>query len=169
MVDQRDDPLAATRAAARLLRYNYNLLGNWPLALTAYNHGPQGVSAIVKKMKTSDINEIVWNTTRRKFGFASENFYAEFLAALEVESHVEKYFGKVQVSPPLVYEQVNLPHDMTFGEVALAMKTDKDDGLDRARLYNPFSRVEFSPATVTSAKVLSFAYRKGSKINFSPK
>ena len=138
VVDQRNDPLAATRAAARLLRYNYNLLKSWPLALTAYNHGPQGVSAIVKKMKTDDINEIVWNTTRRRFGFASENFYAEFLAALWVESHADQYFGKVEVSPPLIYENVDLPRDMTFGEVAMSLKTDKDDGLDRARLYNPY-------------------------------
>ena len=47
--DLRNDPLAATRAAARLLRMNYEMLKSWPLALTAYNHGPRGVSSIVKK------------------------------------------------------------------------------------------------------------------------
>jgi membrane-bound lytic murein transglycosylase D len=136
--DLRNDPIEATRSAAKLLHFNYKLLGSWPLALTAYNHGPGGVSKIVKELKTNDINEIVWNTTRRRFGFASENFYAEFLAALEVESHAKKYFGNVQVSPPLEYDEVQLPRAMKFGELALSMKTDKDDGVERARLYNPF-------------------------------
>jgi len=138
-VDLRNDPLAATRAAAKLLKYNYTLLKSWPLALTAYNHGPQGVARIVKKLKTDDINQIVWNNNRHRFGFASENFYAEFLAALETESHAAKYFGDIQVSPPLIYDEVTLPRPVLFGEIALAMRTNSsDDGIERARLYNPF-------------------------------
>jgi membrane-bound lytic murein transglycosylase D len=139
ITDRRNDPLEATRAAAKLLRFNYQLLGSWPLALTAYNHGPRGVSLLVKKLRTDDINEIVWNSTRRRFGFASENFYAEFLAALEVESHAAKYFGKLQVSPPLVYDEVKLPKPATFGEIVQAMRVNStEDGYDRARLFNPF-------------------------------
>lgn len=141
--DSRNDPLMATRAAAKLLRGNFKMLESWPLALTAYNHGPQGVASIRKKMKTDDINEIVWNTTRRKFGFASENFYAEFLAALAVESHASKYFGKLEVSAPLEYEEVPLPQPLHFSDMALVFSQltpdqSLDDGLDKARLYNPF-------------------------------
>src|SRR5947199_121021 len=39
-VDDRLDPFRSTEAAAQLLAYNYRVLGTWPLALTAYNHGP---------------------------------------------------------------------------------------------------------------------------------
>jgi membrane-bound lytic murein transglycosylase D len=42
-VDERMDPFRATEAAAQLLSYNYRLLGSWPLAITAYNHGAEGV------------------------------------------------------------------------------------------------------------------------------
>jgi len=42
-VDDRMDPFRSTEAAAQLLSYNYRLLGSWPLALTAYNHGAEGV------------------------------------------------------------------------------------------------------------------------------
>src|SRR5580704_9458630 len=43
IVDQRLDPYSATEAAANLMLYNYRLLGSWPLAVTAYNHGPGGL------------------------------------------------------------------------------------------------------------------------------
>ena len=43
VVDERLDPYSATEAAANLMLYNYRLLGTWPLAVTAYNHGPGGL------------------------------------------------------------------------------------------------------------------------------
>ncbi|RPI06136.1 MAG: lytic transglycosylase domain-containing protein, partial [Zetaproteobacteria bacterium] len=43
--DYRRDPVRATEAAARLLRNNYETLGSWPLAITAYNHGHVGIQA----------------------------------------------------------------------------------------------------------------------------
>ncbi len=141
--DTRNDPLEATKAAAKLLRLNYKILKSWPLALTAYNHGAQGVGSVVKKMKSEDINEIVWNTTRRKFGFASENFYAEFLAALHVESHAQKYFGKIDVSIPILHEDFPLPRPCYFGEIAqlgenIIKKEPGKEAFDMLRLYNPY-------------------------------
>ena len=59
VVDERLDPVVATEAAARLLRENYAVLGNWPLALTAYNHGAAGMNRAIKKLGTSRIDVIV--------------------------------------------------------------------------------------------------------------
>jgi membrane-bound lytic murein transglycosylase D len=42
-VDERLDPVASARGAARYLRFSYDKLGSWPLALTAYNHGIGGM------------------------------------------------------------------------------------------------------------------------------
>ena len=39
IVDERMDPYISAEAAMSLLEYNYRVLGTWPLALTAYNHG----------------------------------------------------------------------------------------------------------------------------------
>ena len=33
VIDERNDPFAATQAAARLLAYNYSITGNWPMAI----------------------------------------------------------------------------------------------------------------------------------------
>ena len=42
-VDERLDPYRSTEAAASFLEQNYIVLGSWPLALTAYNHGAGGM------------------------------------------------------------------------------------------------------------------------------
>lgn len=97
-VDERNDPLTATRAAARKLKDNYMMLQAWPLAVTAYNHGPSGVRRLVEKAGTKDIAELT-DVRRGRFGFASANFYASFLAAIEVEKEADKHFGKVYRMP----------------------------------------------------------------------
>jgi membrane-bound lytic murein transglycosylase D len=82
--DDRRDPIRATEAAARLLRKNYETLGSWPLALMAYHHGMEGVLAARAAVGSSAVEEIVARYTGPRFGFASKNFYAEYLAALEI-------------------------------------------------------------------------------------
>ena len=82
--DDRLDPLQATEAAARLLKHNYEALGSWPLALLAYNHGQEGILAARAAVRSSAVEEIIAHYRGPRFGFASRNFYLEFLAALEV-------------------------------------------------------------------------------------
>jgi hypothetical protein len=82
--DDRRDPLRATEAAARLLRNNYQALGSWPLAIVAYNHGNAGIQAASAMVGSKAIEDIVARYDGPRFGFASKNFYAEFLAALDV-------------------------------------------------------------------------------------
>ncbi len=82
--DDRRDPNRATEAAARLLRQNYETLGSWPLALMAYHHGMEGVLAAQAEVQSSAVEEIIARYTGPRFGFASKNFYAEYLAALEI-------------------------------------------------------------------------------------
>ena len=109
VVDERLDPITSTRAAARLLRENYGVLGSWPLALTAYNHGAAGMNRAVKKLGTSRIDVIVARYESRSFGFASRNFYAQFLAARRIVRAYESYFGPLQRDEPRVVDTVSLP------------------------------------------------------------
>ncbi|HTO52655.1 MAG TPA: LysM peptidoglycan-binding domain-containing protein [Myxococcota bacterium] len=109
VVDERLDPITSTRAAARLLKENYSILGSWPLALTAYNHGAGGMARAVKRLGTDRIDEIVLRYDGRTFGFASRNFYTQFLAARKVIRNYESYFGPVQRDQPRAVEVVSLP------------------------------------------------------------
>ncbi len=94
-VDERLDPYRSTEAAAQLLSYNYRLLGSWPLAITAYNHGAEGMRRARDQLGTDDIVRIVRQYQSPTFGFASRNYYCSFLAALRLDRDPEKYFGNV--------------------------------------------------------------------------
>ena len=90
-VDERRDPILATYGAAKLLKKNYEVVGSWPLAITAYNHGLRGMQR-AKKRHGTNIVKIIENYRSRTFGFASRNFYPEFLAALHVVKNQNKWF-----------------------------------------------------------------------------
>jgi peptidoglycan lytic transglycosylase D len=99
-VDERLDPYKASFAAANFLQQNYAVVQSWPLAVTAYNHGAGGMRRAKEQLGTDDIAEIVKRYQSRSFGFASRNFYACFLAALEIDGDPQKYFPGIELSPP---------------------------------------------------------------------
>jgi membrane-bound lytic murein transglycosylase D len=136
VVDQRLDPYSATEAAANLMLYNYRLLGTWPLAVTAYNHGPGGLRRVQDELGTSDIAVIVKRYRGATFGFASRNFYVAFLAALEVDRNAEKYFGPIERLPETGNTPVELPDYIPVDALAKAFKVD----MGALRVLNPALR-----------------------------
>jgi membrane-bound lytic murein transglycosylase D len=136
VVDQRLDPYTATEAAANLMLYNYRLVGTWPLAVTAYNHGPGGLRTAQDELGSSDIAVIVKRYQGRTFGFASRNFYVAFLAALEVDRNAEKYFGPIPHLPETDSTTVELPDYIPVDALAKAFKAD----MGALRVLNPALR-----------------------------
>ncbi len=132
-VDERFDPLLATHAAAQLLRSNYRILGRWSLAVNAYNSGPGRLKRAVKKLGTKDIGVIINRYKGRGYGFASRNFYPEFLAALEVANNSRQIFGELLIELPVEYEVVRLSNRATFHELADIIRID----LESLRDLNP--------------------------------
>src|SRR3984957_3988847 len=132
-VDDRLDPFRSTEAAAQLLAYNYRLLGTWPLALTAYNHGTAGMLRAKEALGTDDIVKIVRGYSGRTFGFASRNFYVSFLAALEIDHNPEKYFGALPKENEARFREVPLPAYVSMSALAQALKVESD----RLRALNP--------------------------------
>jgi peptidoglycan lytic transglycosylase D len=136
VVDQRLDPYSATEAAANLMLYNYHLLGTWPLAVTAYNHGPGGLRRAQDELGSSDIAVIVKRYQGKTFGFASRNFYVAFLAALEVDRNADKYFGPITQLPDTQSTPVELPDYIPVDALAKAFKVD----MGALRVLNPALR-----------------------------
>ena len=115
--DERRDPIIATEGAAKFLRDNWEELGSWPLVVTSYNHGRNGM-AHAKRIYGDNIAAIIQNYDGRAFGFASRNFYCEFLAARRIMQHPERYFGNIDFHSPLEFEVVKAPYYVHIRELA---------------------------------------------------
>jgi len=117
-VDERLDPIVSADAAARYLQSAYARLGSWPLAITSYNHGVGGMEK-AKDLHGSDFGRIVRDYDGPAFGFASRNFYAEFLAAREVASHPTKYFPDgIHYDTPFSGDRLVLKYSMPAAHIA---------------------------------------------------
>ncbi|MDZ7263374.1 MAG: LysM peptidoglycan-binding domain-containing protein [candidate division KSB1 bacterium] len=127
LVDERFDPYLSTEAAAKLLRENYETLGAWPLAITAYNHGVNGMQRAVSQLGTTDLGVIVSNYKSRNFKFASSNFYAEFLAAVEVRKNYKQYFGDIQFDSPDKYLVFEVPNNVKLATLVKQLNLSVKD------------------------------------------
>lgn len=127
IVDERRDPLLATIAASKFLTKNYESIGNWPLAITAYNHGPNSIIKAMKKTNSTHLPEIINNYNQRRFGFASKNFYAEFLAALDVVNNYKNYFGDISIKQPLKFDVVQIEKSMFLRDIERYCSISKDE------------------------------------------
>jgi membrane-bound lytic murein transglycosylase D len=101
--DERFDPVRSTEAAAAHLARARSVLGSWPLAIVAYNHGVAGVARARSDVGSDAVEDIIRGYRSPSFGFASQNFYAEFLAAVHVAEHAAFYFPGVRRTPSLQY------------------------------------------------------------------
>jgi membrane-bound lytic murein transglycosylase D len=134
-IDERNDPIRATAAAADLLQGNYQALGSWPLALTAYNHGRLGMVRAVQAVKSSNIVDIIEHYKSSSFGFASSNFYAEFVAAKEIATHPDRYFDHAEVDKLVEFAEfvmtdyIDLKDLSTYSRIPLDVLQDLNPGL----------------------------------------
>jgi membrane-bound lytic murein transglycosylase D len=132
-VDERLDPYRSTEAAAQLLAYNYRVLGSWPLALTAYNHGAAGMRRARESVGTDDFVKINRTYSSRTFGFASRNFFPSFLAALTIDENPEKYFGHLVRRPEQKFREVTMPAFVRLSTLERVTGVDRE----QLRLLNP--------------------------------
>ncbi|MNL01558.1 Membrane-bound lytic murein transglycosylase D precursor [compost metagenome] len=133
-IDERTSPFKATEAAARLLKENHMILKrSWPLALTAWNHGPSGLRRAMKKAGSHDLTDIISKGRSANFDFASSNFYSEFLAALFAERYHDEMFENLDYEKELDLHTVKLARSVGAKELLRLSGLTKEDFL----LFNP--------------------------------
>lgn len=132
-VDARSDVLLAAEGAARKLRRDYESLEVWPLALTAYNHGAGGMARAVRRLGTRDIGVVAAKYKSRTFGFASRNFYTEFIAAVIAYAERERHFPGVEPLPEIRFDVAARDRFVALTDLAAATGTD----IDRLADLNP--------------------------------
>lgn len=107
-IDERNDPIKAAKAAAKLLVLNHKILGEWPLAITAYNHGVGGIRRAMQATGSSDIVTLIDKYDGPNFGFASKNFYCGFLGLLATLEKSDKLFSNVPKVEALSFSTVRV-------------------------------------------------------------
>ncbi|MDH3440031.1 MAG: LysM peptidoglycan-binding domain-containing protein [Gammaproteobacteria bacterium] len=127
VLDERNDPFLATTAAGKLLAYNYSIAGNWPMAITAYNHGLAGARRAMRTHGDTNYADILRNYRGRTFGFASRNFYVAFLAAKEVDQNPDRYFPGLVPYQPVDYDVVQLESYIPADQLAKALNVSERD------------------------------------------
>jgi len=118
-VDERMDPEKATRAAARHLHDLYSHLGDWYLAMAAYDCGPGCVDRAVARTGYADF----W-TLRRLNVLPKEtaNYVPVILAMIIVSKNAKDYgLEDVDPDPPLGYDTVELESPTSLALAAAAV------------------------------------------------
>jgi membrane-bound lytic murein transglycosylase D len=128
-VDERKDVYLSTHAAARYLKEAHAKLESWPLTVTSYNHGVEGVLRAKREVDSSDLVRLIQEYDGPYFGFASKNFYAEFLAVLQVLKEKESHFGQIQLAPLEEVDRFVLPGAARLSVLARAFSTPEEEFL----------------------------------------
>jgi len=161
-IDERRDPIVSTRAAAQYLGRAYKVLGAWPLAVTSYNHGVAGVYKASVSTGSKDLAKIIREYNGRTWGFASKNFYTEFLAALEVERNYKRYFPNLILDRPVYFDEVRVSGRVLYGDLVSASGLDADE----FEHLNPALRRKFfgMKTPVPAGTLIKVPYGKGARL-----
>lgn len=102
--DQRFDPEASTRAYARYIKFLYNQLGDWYLAMAAYDWGAGNVQRAVERTGFADF----WELYRRNNLPAETKNYVPIILAVTIMAKNPKQYGLDDLTPdpPLVTDVV---------------------------------------------------------------
>lgn len=129
LLDYRSNVAVSSAAAAHLLSENFNILKSWDLAVTAYNSGTKHLLRSRHKLKLPNANleTIIKKSTSNNFGFASKNFYSEFLALAHVLAYKEDLFSDLHKSD---HHNADEPLDVYLAKCSLKL----NKALNRAQL-----------------------------------
>jgi len=114
--DYRFDPEKSTRAYAQYMKRLYALLGDWYLAMAAYDWGPGNIQRVVSRTGYADF----WELYRHNVMPAETRAYVpQILAAVIMAKNPGKYgLNQLPPSPPVIYETVSTNYAISIPLVA---------------------------------------------------
>ena len=123
-IDERSDPIKATRAAAEHLRDLYGMFGDWYLVMAAYNGGPLTVARAIQRTGYADY----WRLQKMRALPVETQNYVPIIIALALVSKDPGLYG-VQVDPekPLLTDKITLDHQISLRLAADAAGVDPDE------------------------------------------
>ncbi|MCK5679455.1 transglycosylase SLT domain-containing protein, partial [bacterium] len=115
-IDERLDPIAATRCALKYLKFLKEKFSSWPLALAAYNCGEKRVSDAIKRQKT-------------------DNYFA-----LSLPEESERYLYRMAAIKLILTNPTEYGYNISDDQFYPPLKTDYIS----LNLKNEFSLVDFA-------------------------
>ena len=143
LVDERRDPYASSRTAARFLKDLYSTYGDWSLAIAAYNCGPGTVNKALRRAGGEPSSHDFWSI----YYFLpaeTRGYVPMFIAA----NYVMNYYGQHAISPvlptrPLVTDTIGVNDRLHFKQISAVL----DIPVDELRLLNPQFRADVIPGS----------------------
>jgi membrane-bound lytic murein transglycosylase D len=109
-MDERFDPEKSTRAYARYMKYLYDQLGDWYLAMAAYDWGAGNVQRAVQKTGYADFWELY---RRNNLPGETKNYVPEILAAIIIANNPHQYgFDDLTLDPPVLTDTVTINYSL---------------------------------------------------------
>ncbi len=109
-VDERFDPEKSTRAYARYMKFLYDQLGDWYLAMAAYDHGAGNMQRAVQRTGYADFWELY---KRHELPTETQNYVPEIIAAIIIANHPTQYgFDDVTLDPPVLTDTVTINYSI---------------------------------------------------------
>jgi membrane-bound lytic murein transglycosylase D len=109
-VDERFDPEKSTRAYARYMKFLHDELGDWYLAMAAYDHGAGNIQHEVAKTGYADFWELY---RRNELPKETANYVPEILAAIIIANHPTQYgFDEITLDPPVLTDTVTIDYSV---------------------------------------------------------
>lgn len=120
-LEERRDPVKATRAAARYLKRLYEISGDWYLAASGYNAGPLTLERAIQNIGTRNF----WDLARSRWlRTETKNYVPELCAAILVGRNPEQYGLRIQALQPYAFETVLVPSMTSLTVLARSAGTD---------------------------------------------
>ncbi|HEX7088793.1 MAG TPA: LysM peptidoglycan-binding domain-containing protein [Longimicrobiales bacterium] len=121
-VDERRDPIAATRAALDYLQDLYRRFGSWYLAAAAYNTGENRVERILRQRLggARGHDSLFWKIDQY-LPRETRDYVPLMLAAAHIAKEPHKYgFRNLKYHPPLEFDTVHVPGGVSLETAARA-------------------------------------------------
>ena len=148
MVDERCNPLLATRAACKYLKNMYDMYGDWTLAIASYNCGPGNVNKAItrsggnRESYKGDFWDIYYNLPRE-----TRSYVPLFMGATYAFAY-HKAHGVEYTAPPmpLAVDTVMINRPLHLEQVSSTIDVD----LELLKMLNPQYTLQIIPATTKS-------------------
>ena len=116
-IDERQDPIKSTHAAAKYFQDLYDEFEDWYLVLAAYNTGPGRLNRALKLHETSDYWQLY------SLPKDTKNYIPYYLSSAIILQNPEKYGFKIPKSNPLKFDEVEIEKSSDLNVLAKAADT----------------------------------------------